>query len=70
MVPSETYQEDKGLEQGPSDLVSHTLLSLLAGGSDVSISWLRKSAKDSCQGGLGLLSLSSSLDQVTGLCRC
>lgn len=66
---SGAYQEDNRLEQGPSDLASHTLLCLFEGGKNVSTSWLRKSfSKDSSQGGPGPISLFSLFKKVIGLC--
>lgn len=66
---SGAYQEDNQLEQGPSDLPSHTLLCLFEGGTNVSTSWLRKSfSQDSSQGGPGPISFFSSFKKVIGLC--
>lgn len=45
MVHFEAYRDDKGLEQGPSDLASRTLLSLFEGGRNVSTSLENPSPK-------------------------
>ena len=47
-----SHQDDKELEQSPSDPASGTVLSLFERGKNVSTSWLRKSFfKDTSQGG-------------------